>query len=122
MMWTASAECETALRDINMILADARRHVASVNSATARAGMERSSALALGAMVSVAEDFCQGILDHLVTADVQTSTTGQWLWDEVATKAFVSWEAHLGLWSQWGIDVLKAPEYKGFIGLIDARN
>ena len=122
MAWTASTQCERALQNMNLILADTRRHVAALDSTISRADIERSRALALGAMVSVAEDFCQAVLDHLVLAGVSTNLTGRWLWDEVATRAFMSWEAHLALWSQWGVDVPKATAYKEFKGLIDARN
>jgi hypothetical protein len=122
MAWTASAECERAIRNINLILADTRRHVASLDARTSMADVERTRALALGAMVSVSEDYCQAVLDELVVIGVKSNSTGQWLWDQVATRAYMAWDSHLGLWARWGVDVFKSSEYKDFDGLIEARN
>ncbi len=122
MAWTASAQCERALRNINLVLADTRRHVASLEATTSRADIDRTRALALGAMVTVSEDYCQAVLGQLVDSGVRSNATGQWLWDEVATRAFMAWESHLGLWARWGVNVFKASEYKDFRGLIEARN
>lgn len=103
MAWTASAPCEQALRSINLVLADTRRHVASLEATTSRADIDRTRALALGAMVTVSEDYCQAVLGQLVESGVKSNVTGQWLWDEVATRAFMAWESTLafgpsGVW------------------------
>lgn len=122
MPWTASLLCERALRRMNLILADARRHAGMLDDRTSEDDIARARALALGAMVSVCEEYCQAALSEFVEVGVGGNETGRQLWDEVLGRLFLSWEAHLGMWARWGVEVFKAPQYKEFAGLIDARN
>lgn len=122
MTWTASLLCEKALRHVNLILADARRHAASLDPLSSSEDIERARALALGAMISVCEDYCQAVLTEFVEDGVGANETGKHLWDEVLARVFLSWDAHLSMWARWGVEVFKSPAYKGFAGLIEARN
>jgi hypothetical protein len=122
MSWTASLLCEQALLRVNLILADARRHAEALDGKTSKDDIDRARALALGAIVSVCEDYCQAALSEFVEFGVGSNETGRQLWDEVLSRVFLSWEAHLGMWARWGVEVFKASPYKEFAGLIDARN